>query len=233
MPHEILYFHYIPLPSLPPIYEIIDVFADGGQPDPQPPEQPLVYNFQHDLESLWWIFLWTVLSRVPHQASVMYGKTIFQNTMILSAARSQCFLEEIGTHLEQCLHSPLKLLSAPLEMLRRIMHSAYVERRRDGKLTDIASYVAVHRCFVQFFNRIKTSQATWGGTALVTHRPSVASSETFSKPSRHKRLRDDNAYVPSSGRADVPRPTRNKQSRDDDAYVPEAEDKRDKRGRHR
>ncbi|KAL4259871.1 Fungal-type protein kinase domain-containing protein [Pleurotus pulmonarius] len=209
MPHEMLCSHYIPLsPSASTSNDDTNIFTNGRQP--KPPKQPLVYNYQHDLESIWWIFLWTVLSRVPHEASVEYARPIFQNIMTLSDARSQCLLEEIEAPLQLCLHPSLKRLSQPLDQLRELLHTSYLGRRRKGKLADVTSYVGIHRYFVQFFNHIKMSQATWGGTALVAQHPSVAS------------------FV-----VDVPKPTCDKRPRNDETCVPDAEDKRDKRGRHR
>ncbi|KAF9556386.1 hypothetical protein CPC08DRAFT_711279, partial [Agrocybe pediades] len=41
----------------------------------------VVHNFQHDLESLWWIILWTLVCRVVCKESTDFGELIFRNSL--------------------------------------------------------------------------------------------------------------------------------------------------------
>lgn len=204
MPHEILSARYIaPLPITEQEPELGDNdFRDGGAP--QSPEPPPVYNFQHDLESIWWIFVWTVTCRVPHEPSVAFGRTIFQNLMEPPLARLKFLEDTITQRFMWCLLSPLQQLAGPLEVLRSFMVDAYSYRRKANGLADLSSYVKAHQGFVIFFEKVKQSQAAWGDTFLTTyHRPvatmtSVPSAANISKPTRLKRPRDDDAYVPDA-----------------------------------
>ncbi|KAG9218182.1 hypothetical protein CCMSSC00406_0010224 [Pleurotus cornucopiae] len=207
MPHEILSSRYIAPRSVtekePELGD--DDFRDGGAP--QPPEPPPVYNFQHDLESIWWIFVWTITCRVSHEPSIAFGRTIFQNLMEPPLARLRFLEDTITQRFMGCLLSPLQQLAGPLEVLRSFMVVAYTYRR---KANGLSSYVKAHQGFVIFFEKVKQSQATWGDTLLVTHHRPVASM----------------ASVPSA--ADIAKPTRLKRPRDDDAYEPDAEAQRPK-----
>ncbi|KAG9218193.1 hypothetical protein CCMSSC00406_0005874 [Pleurotus cornucopiae] len=216
MPHEILSARYIaPLPVTEQEPELGDNdFRDGGAP--QSPEPPPVYNFQHDLESIWWIFVWTITCRVSHEPSIAFGRTIFQNLMEPPLARLRFLEDTITQRFMGCLLSPLQQLAGPLEVLRSFMVDAYSYRRRANGLADLSSYVKAHQGFVIFFEKVKQSQAAWGDTVLTTyHRPvatmtSVPSAANIAKPTRHKRPRDDDAYVadaegqrPKSRRSDI------------------------------
>ncbi|KAF9554783.1 hypothetical protein CPC08DRAFT_605787, partial [Agrocybe pediades] len=44
-------------------------------------EMHVIHNFQHELESLWWIILYELTARIMHLSSNNYAKTIFQNTV--------------------------------------------------------------------------------------------------------------------------------------------------------
>ncbi|KDQ22368.1 hypothetical protein PLEOSDRAFT_1098298 [Pleurotus ostreatus PC15] len=235
MPHEILRSRYLKFPTstLPDTTFDLDTFQDTE--DPAAPQMPLVYNFQHDLESIWWIFLWTITCRVSHPPSIVFGQGIFKNTMDLSSERSACFEDSITTSLRPCLLPPLERLAAPLERLRRAMVNAYMHHHKNQDWSNLSSYIHIHNAFHFFFLAIGLSRANWGGTALVTSHQPVASiaevgstadlnnveqvpnisNPTRRKPSRRKRTlpRDDDDYVPNSKGEGSKKSTRAKRSR--------------------
>ncbi|KAF7430412.1 hypothetical protein PC9H_006117 [Pleurotus ostreatus] len=175
MPHEILQSHYLEFPTLPPRDTTIDFATFTKSVAPDAAQMPLVYNFQHDLESIWWIFLWTVTCRVSHTPSIVYGQDIFKNTMQLSSERLKCLLYPIKPSLLACLPSPLQQLAAPLEKLRGFMVDAYMYHHKDQDWADLSSYIHIHNVFHAFFPAIGLSRANWGGTALMTSHQPIAS----------------------------------------------------------
>lgn len=146
-------------------------FAASDTPVTPKQNQMIVYNFQHDLESIWWIFIWTATSRVPHGPSMNFANKIFKHTTTLSKERADCMIKDISGPLNDCLDPLLRCLALPLEKLRKFMYAHYVRRASDDKLYDVGSYTGVHCAFISFFQGIKQSRATWGGILLETDEP--------------------------------------------------------------
>ncbi|KAL4259859.1 hypothetical protein AB1N83_008984 [Pleurotus pulmonarius] len=207
MPHEILSSSYIV--PLPPATEKPKVPLGPRAPS-RVPEPPPVYNFQHDLESIWWIFLWTVTRRVSHEPSIAFGRPIFKNTMDPPAARLNFFIKAINSDFRECLLPPLQQLADTFEMLRQFMVDAYLYlyHQNTQGLAGVASFVDVHKTFDIFFTLVKQSQAAWGEIPIALDHPPIVSSvssadvsnsaNVSSKPIRPKRPRDDDAYVPDA-----------------------------------
>ncbi|KAF9533046.1 hypothetical protein CPB83DRAFT_525402 [Crepidotus variabilis] len=61
--------------------------------NPKPDKRiPFQHNFLHDLESIWWILLWTMLQRVPFAPSHQYAAGLFVNTRNIPQAREEAFV---------------------------------------------------------------------------------------------------------------------------------------------
>lgn len=205
MPHEILTSSYIPWNVVPGNHS--DEMPDFDQAIPSNnPEygHVVVYNFQHDLESVWWILLWSATSRVSHPPSIAWSRDIFRNTMTPSQARLDCLLLSIASTLKACLHPSLQSFVAPLEVLRTNIYAEYIERRNAHVMSDHTSYIRIHRIFDAFFHAIRRTRATWGGAALVTHHRSVVTTNNISIPSRRKRTapHDNSDYVPKASESE-------------------------------
>ena len=216
MPHEILNFDTLysseqeeVLSSKPQgPSDLAAWFAASDTPVIQKQKQAIVYNFQHDLESIWWIFVWTATSRVVHEPSINFANKIFKNTTTLSKERADCMIKDIFGPLNDCLEPSLRGLALPLDKLRKLMFAHYVRRAKEDKIYDLGSYTKVHYAFASFFQGIKLSRVTWGGTLLETDEPQDAAPQDpqqpaaapkIPKPGRGKRPRKcDNAdYEPS------------------------------------
>lgn len=163
-----------------------------------------MYNFQHDLESVWWILLWSATSRVSHPPSIAWSRDIFRNTMSPSQPRLDCLLLSIASTLKARLHPSLQSFVAPLEVLRTNIYAEYIERRNAQAMSDHTSYIRIHRIFDAFFHAIRRTQATWGGTALVTQHQSVVTNNNTSNPGRRKRTapHDNSDYVPKASESE-------------------------------
>ncbi|KXN88723.1 hypothetical protein AN958_06590 [Leucoagaricus sp. SymC.cos] len=76
------------------------------------PPHRIIYNFQHDLESLWWIALWFPLACVDYHPSRRYADTNFQDNIFNPPIdRSKIFLDPdvLSEELEEHLHENLKI----------------------------------------------------------------------------------------------------------------------------
>lgn len=108
------------------------------------------YNFQHDLESLWWLILFYITKCVGHQPSENYAEFIFQRTLTPSSERSECFTGKFrpsgGRHLHNKLKEPFKDF---MEKLRAALYEEYVAREAFGQLNIPESYSYIHGLFAK------------------------------------------------------------------------------------
>ncbi|KAF5316634.1 hypothetical protein D9619_006094 [Psilocybe cf. subviscida] len=108
------------------------------------------YNFQHDLESLWWLVLFYITKCVGHQPSEDYAEFIFQKTLTPSSERSECFIDNFRSSGGRSLHPRLKEPFKDLmEKLRAALYEEYVAREAFGQLTIPESYSYIHGLFAK------------------------------------------------------------------------------------
>lgn len=103
----------------------------SAQTDQKPP--PLRHNFQHDLESVFWILSWLAITHVstPHPKGdaerLFHSKDPDFESHRRHALRSKAFLRERLT----CLGSDHPKLKGGLLWLRQKLHEQYMERKLD------------------------------------------------------------------------------------------------------
>lgn len=97
-----------PDPEMGELRPTRNVLAEEPGPPMKTPD-PVVYNFQHDLESLWWIILWILTTRVDHLDSQLYAQSIFINELGCSNERANIFTpgEYLADRLREVLHHTL------------------------------------------------------------------------------------------------------------------------------
>lgn len=106
-------------------------YVQAGQPElPTGTPYPVVYNFQHDLESLWWIALWILTARVDHPASQLYAQLIFINGLQCSNERANVFTREdhLAAQLREVLHEKLHSFIGYSADFGKLLWSAYMQR---------------------------------------------------------------------------------------------------------
>ncbi len=123
--------------KLGPAPEVSDV--------PAPPRDKIVYNFQYDLESVWWIVLWTFLARVAYAPGQDYAPCVYINRLENTTERQLIFLTEDyllsqKKVFDNDLHPFLPLMVDFCNELRR----TYKKREEDGKVMDPMSYVQTY-----------------------------------------------------------------------------------------
>ncbi|PPQ93441.1 LOW QUALITY PROTEIN: hypothetical protein CVT25_004513 [Psilocybe cyanescens] len=153
MAHEILDLHQLHsnATKVAPPFDPDDIFAfpvEVNRPVP-------IHNFQHDLESVWWILLYTITLRVENSPSkaLGYARTVFQNSNGLSKARRDCFVDSIRAKLNKVLLEDVRAFGIPMEWMRSRLHKGSVDREKDGLLREIGSYIEIHSQFANFLGR--------------------------------------------------------------------------------
>ncbi|KAJ8483038.1 hypothetical protein ONZ45_g14744 [Pleurotus djamor] len=138
--------------------------------NPRPVQSSPVFNFQHDLESIWWIFLWTATRRVSHEPSRNKFGLVFVNSISHPTnERASCLRQSIQTTLEETLAPSLRGLSEDLEDLRSFQLSFYEDREAKNELECPSSYTDVHDLFSAFFRLIISQSESWATTPLIAH----------------------------------------------------------------
>jgi hypothetical protein len=207
MPHEILDLKSLYVPEVGKrikVDEETDKRAFFVNPLKSKPKAPqVIYNFQHDLESVWWILMWTLTARVLHQPSTDFAKTIFKNQTSLWHEREVCIVGELTGRLSACLEKSLHSFIAPLEGARMILLIEYAARAQDGKLFDLGSYRTIHILFVSFFQVVQSAEPSdWRDMRLYTNepQPSTLAVRSSSQLGGTSQLAADAPNVPQPGR---------------------------------
>ena len=110
----------------------------------------VMYNYLHDAESLCWVHLWILLSRIPHLPSQTLGNEIFQNARVPSPSRRRVFLdgfpkEEIG-NVHPSVRHLVTMWDLTREELLDVFQSALLDDRTDSMYADV--YVSLYvLCF--------------------------------------------------------------------------------------
>ena len=102
MPCEILqcvYFGHDDSSSFVPFH--LDIASNAAPP---PPRIPVLHNYLHDLEAIYWTGLWIITSRVNHEPSLTWGLKIFRHTLTLPPERLQAFILSIRHVLDEICH---------------------------------------------------------------------------------------------------------------------------------
>ncbi|KIO32631.1 hypothetical protein M407DRAFT_18394 [Tulasnella calospora MUT 4182] len=111
----------------------------------------VIHNFEHDMESIFWLFLWILLVRFPpkrtaEQKSKFAGavSTIFQDTSKCSMERLHLFTDKNLLHqfLNLWLNPDLAPIIGPLLRLRKALTSGYDGRKLN--FGDRASYAQLY-----------------------------------------------------------------------------------------
>ncbi|KAF5316257.1 hypothetical protein D9619_006205 [Psilocybe cf. subviscida] len=129
-------------------------------------DQGVNHNFQHDLESVWWILLWIVTCRVYCDTSANAVSRMFKHDINDFDGRIVAF-KDVTNAIAQSLHGRLKENFAPLvEELREDMLRDYVVRPIAGHLELPESYSNIHAVFATKFRKVQATQGPWRNMKL-------------------------------------------------------------------
>ncbi|PPQ79050.1 hypothetical protein CVT25_002359 [Psilocybe cyanescens] len=173
MPTEVLANDYFFVPSSRPKKAIPSDYVKRT-PGVTGPNKPIVvHNFQHDLESLWWLVLWLITSHTEDQPSESWhspvfqvdaiqrcrtwATPIFQNTVGLSTERRFCFIYPLEKNLN-FFPKNISDFSWRLDRLRDSMLDAFITRVEHGEIHNKESYAQIHIEFGWFFASIQNAE---------------------------------------------------------------------------
>ncbi|KAH9487289.1 hypothetical protein JR316_0001359 [Psilocybe cubensis] len=132
----------------------------------------VIYNFQHDLESLWWVLVWSLTARVSHQPSRTWANQVFQHDVVPTPERIRFLRGLSRITLEDILLPSISFMHLMVDYIRSAMNLAYSQRARDDTLRDTLSYAIIvdrfHFCF-QLLESVAGSP--WEETPLVMNIP--------------------------------------------------------------
>ncbi|KAF9543024.1 hypothetical protein CPC08DRAFT_716822 [Agrocybe pediades] len=182
MPYEILTSQYLSAPvpkiELSPkeLEEIMkkrlkEHLAQGGNGSAmKTPGCTVVHNPQHDVESLWWLKLWTLTCRVNHPDSREWAALVFHNSLTPSQERCNAFNGNIEYILSDKLSPDLmEPFALAMGLFRKCLHNAYIKRELADEVLDLNTYAEVYEFADKFFGDIKENSA-WRAVPLLEDR---------------------------------------------------------------
>ena len=137
------------------------------------PEAVVAYNYQHDLESLWWNALYYITVGVGHIPSCGYAAKIFTGELRCDENRTAAFIFDIESRLlEEVCPSLQAAFPRPMNKLREELHMHYVARALFGQLNVAESYSHIHGKFAKVFDDLLSANAgDWKQIRIVPRTP--------------------------------------------------------------
>ncbi|KAG2008886.1 other/FunK1 protein kinase [Coprinopsis cinerea AmutBmut pab1-1] len=151
--------------------------CENVQPAWHEPDGPLLHNFQHDLESLWWILLWLVTARVRVSTSREWSDHFFKHSTDSRHGETRCTLlvntkpldsfALFPRDLPQCLYSHSSNFLLALNNFKLDLWRSYRRRYRANGLEDPGSYSwMMGKGASKFFRSIEKSRGAWASVQL-------------------------------------------------------------------
>ena len=138
---------------------------------PGPSRTVVVHNFQHDIESIFWIALYTVTAHIDHEPGQEFAKRIFRNIVFLHLDRAKCIEKNIGDTLLEVLSPDVAGVASILEYLweKLLMHHHLqnIDRLENGPRGDAESYAEIHNEFFVALRVLATFFAGRDPVALI------------------------------------------------------------------
>ncbi len=128
--------------------------------DVPPPQGKIIYTFQYDLESVWWIILWTLLARVAHAPGQNYAPFIFVNRLENTPERQSIFSVQgrLRSQLTSNLHTDLRSrFAGPMDDFCTELRQAYREREQAEEVMEPTSYAKIYNTMMLFLTHCNRS----------------------------------------------------------------------------
>ena len=151
------------------------------------------HNYQHDLESVWWILLWLITMYVDCEASSWTFSRLFSHDVEDFGYRAAFFMSSHGLNFANMLDSDLgDAFPEQLEYLRSEMHKAYILRPIFGQLNNAGSYSQFHELFASILVELKTDKGNWRQMQIGPHkaRPMKLPQSSLAPPKRERSSSD-------------------------------------------
>ncbi|EAU87483.2 other/FunK1 protein kinase [Coprinopsis cinerea okayama7 len=186
------------------IREMIDNRAGSSAPVE---DLEVVPHHLHDLESIWWIAAWSILSRVPDSTANTYSRTIFINAIRQAPSSERIKLFTLGKLKDnvpqgRCLDgaaTELTKLGRALRSLYGLHTTSWVTYGQDSEQV-VEIYVSGFEFFIKVFGSLLQEVPALSLTTC-GDRNIAQSSAPRSKRCRPK---DDDEYQPGAGDSNAP-----------------------------
>lgn len=139
---------------------------------------PVIHNYQHDLESLWWIIFFIGAFYTGHKPSITFCHKIFVPYIVTDcgATRNTIFTRGFAatSGFKDSLHPDLReTLFRYLDISRYTFYSR-ARNREASALQDPASYSFVCITLLGLFGKSTVAKDTWGSIPLVRPETTLA-----------------------------------------------------------
>lgn len=195
-PDHVDYSHYCKFRHDPNLMGFIELPTPYDREDI--PEDYVRHNYQHDLESIWWMLLYFLTACAGSIRAEMYSRTIFLRYMN-PTPRAQVLKENIESTFYTVSQRPLKrVFAVPLEKLRSSMHVEYIRRAICGHMSLHDSYSFIHAQFAEQLDAIlDDNTGHWKEMNLVREKAKPHHGEQASYPleTNKRGAEDDGADV--------------------------------------
>lgn len=114
------------------------------------------HTYAHDLESLWWLIIWIACCLIGHHESYSHASVLFIGSNNGPRLR---ILSGGGLPV---LHPDLEGFVRPLKDVRNILMAGYRKRNPAAKPEVLKNFSGACSTYLDFFDTIRKSQATWG-----------------------------------------------------------------------
>ncbi|TFY65936.1 hypothetical protein EVG20_g5161 [Dentipellis fragilis] len=100
----------------------------------------MIHNFEHDLESLFWVLLWTITVRAGNESTRRHVARIFQQDSHCSREREEVITagNELVGELEELVPQELKEFLGTIDVFSYVLMNGYLTR--EFKLGDLSTY---------------------------------------------------------------------------------------------
>ncbi|KAF6758218.1 hypothetical protein DFP72DRAFT_1005945 [Ephemerocybe angulata] len=136
----------------------------GGKAIP-PPSKAIVHTFFHDIESLWWLIVWLITSRIGCDASKIAAHALFQGHFADSERRGNVVIGGLSHDIVSSLHDDVKPIAAGLEPFRVQLYGDYLRNSPEMRLK-YENYAPACATALIFFDDIRESCDVWASLPL-------------------------------------------------------------------
>ncbi|KAF5364010.1 hypothetical protein D9756_001069 [Leucocoprinus leucothites] len=114
-------------PLFPPGSRAGKPFGPFVLPNNIPKCWPPFYRFDYDLESIWWVILWTLLFRVPYKPARDLSERVFTYSTKPSDDKTSIFKIQGHPSINEAMHPALKMLVSPIQWLHALLWGSYAQ----------------------------------------------------------------------------------------------------------
>jgi len=143
---------------------------------------PVWHNFLHGIESVYWVYLWTILALINYRLSNDYTINIFHTTFIVSMLRGETLTNSLIAKLEHYLHPMLQATLQPLNITHNKLYNAFQKLKDPSELSVYSPlYGALLRLIEETEHLVKMEEVPFCGLNSLLISANASLKRSFSK----------------------------------------------------